>query len=190
MNFTSNEYISFYFLNFLYYADEDQICEYILRNSQPLLIDLEKKYYSLRGHEFNSIVNEALMTLLINKGNIIDQEGLFSFFKSEIEYRLKDRLKYYKRDCRGKQTVSLSSKEGEQLDLVDPVAENDYLEAELLADIKNSKADEITKKYIELIVTSKDKISDLEASRLLGVNVKTIKVKKKIIKNFLITEMQ
>ena len=190
MNFTSNEYISSHFLNFLYYADENQICEYVLINSQPLLISLEKKYYSLRGHEFNSIVNEALMDLLISKGNIIDQEGLFSFFKSCLEFKLKNRLKYYKQDCRRQQTTSLSSKEGEQLDLVDPVAENDYLEAELLADIKSSKADEITKKYVELIVTSKDKISDLEASRLLGVNVKTIKAKKKIIKNFLEAEMQ
>ena len=188
MNFTSNEYISSHFLNFLYYADEEQICDYILRNVN--LNHFKKKYYSLIGHDFDSEVNDSLLVVIANKGNIESSQHLFNCFARILDNKLKNRLKYYKQDCRGQQVTSLSSKEGEQLDLADPVAEADFLEAELLADIKSSKADEITKKYIELIVTSKDKISDLEASRLLGVNVKTIKAKKKIIKNFLIAEMQ
>lgn len=188
MNFASNEYVAYSFPFFIKYADEDTLCEYILRNIN--LLPLKAKYYSLIGHEFNSEVNESLMTIIGNRSRIEDHQHLIRSFNIILENKLKDRLKYHNQECRKKEsTYSLNSEENEEIDIPDPKAARDFLEAELIIFFQQSKVDDNTMRYINLVINSEDMISDREAARILNVSRRQIANIKEKIKKILEAEM-
>lgn len=175
MQFTDNDFISKHFNNFIENADEDQLCKYILSNIN--LNNLRKKYYSLVGHDFDSLVDDTLLVVIDNRNNITTVRQLFSFFNKVLENKLKDRLKYYDRACRDKNMTCSIDK---YVTLADDRATTELEVKELLIAFSQLGITGITMDYLELILSSD--ISDREAAETLGVSRRQINNFKKKIK--------
>lgn len=175
MEFTSNDFISKHFNNFIENADEDQLCKYILNNIN--LNNLRKKYYSLVGHEFDSLVDDALLVVIDNRNNITTVKQLFSFFNTVLENKLKDRLKYYDRACRDKNMTCSIDK---YVTLADDKVIAELEVKELLIAFSQLGISDIAMDYLKLILSGN--VSDREAAEILGVSRRQINNFKKKIK--------
>lgn len=163
------------FMNKLYYMEEGELIGEMLMDKQVVeyIKHMRTIYYTIDTLDFQSIVFDSMWTTVKNKGSIESKAHLINYFKRTLKNNLINKLKY---DQRAKRSI--------EEDMEIPYAENeeeisgiesDYQRQEILLFLRQENIHPNIIRYAELLMDSNTPPTDMECSRVLQCNRKTIK---------------
>lgn len=178
-------------LNKIEHTDDEDLYTYIKDKASNTISYLKEKYYSIHDKgDFDSIVDESILDTLNDKSNKESLEHLVKSACNTLENNLKNKLKYYhssKRD--DSNTVSITEESVNYLSdnrskqEIEEVEITLAFKQELDNDIKRESTNKTAMRYLQLIMSTNEKLSDSDAARILGVDRETIaRVKERLKK--------
>ena len=168
----------------LYYKEEGDVISNMLYNKDILQYTKQMRamYYSIDNLDFQSIVLDSMWTAVQNKHNIEDEAHFINYYKQTLKNKLIDQIRYNTRTKRYTEEVVPYTEQEEEIG----TNSSDYSRKEILLLLEQEKVPPLCRKYAELIMDSNIAPSDMEASRILNCDRRTIKKYKQLLQEILI----
>ena len=168
----------------LYYKEEGDVISNMLYNKDILQYTKQMRamYYSIDNLDFQSIVLDSMWSTVQNKHNIEDEAHFINYYKQTLKNKLIDQIRYNTRTKRYTEEVIPYTEQEEEIG----ANSSDYSREEILLLLEQEKVPPLCRKYAELIMDSNIAPSDMEASRILNCDRRTIKKYKQLLQEILI----
>ena len=168
----------------LYYKEEGDVISNMLYNKDILQYTKQMRamYYSIDNLDFQSIVLDSMWSTVQNKHNIEDEAHFINYYKQTLKNKLIDQIRYNTRTKRYTEEVVPYTEQEEEIG----ANSSDYSRKEILLLLEQEKVPPLCRKYAELIMDSNIAPSDMEASRILNCDRRTIKKYKQLLQEILI----
>ena len=168
----------------LYYSEEGDVISNMLYNKDILqyIKQMRTIYYSIDNLDFQSIVLDSMWITVQNKHNIEDEAHFINYYKQTLKNKLIDQIRYNTRTKRYTEEVVPYTEQEEEIG----ANSLDYSRKEILLLLEQEKVPPLCRKYAELIMDSNTAPTDMEASRILNCDRRTIKKYKELLQQILI----